>query len=116
MQNNFKELYTLLSWAKPGCLGDAKWFMASCARPMQLGQRRDASETEKRWAAEAQDQVAIMLGRVMLRRTKAIIADQLPRKTDCIVFVELRRVQYAAYRRVIESADCQAVLHHRERA
>jgi hypothetical protein len=38
----------------------------------------------------------------MRRRTKAIIADQLPRKRDNIVFCQLSELQLRAYRRMLQ--------------
>lgn len=39
-----------------------------------------------------------LLGRYMLRRTKAIISDLLPKKEDNIVFCQLSDMQRRAYR------------------
>lgn len=46
----------------------------------------------------------------MLRRNKSIIADQLPRKIDQIVFCELSDYQLRAYQRLISSPDVQLLL------
>jgi SNF2 family DNA or RNA helicase len=39
-------------------------------------------------------QLVDVVKKVALRRTKAIIADQLPRKTDNVVFCQLQPLQY----------------------
>lgn len=39
-------------------------------------------------------QLVDVVKQVTLRRTKAIIADQLPRKTDNVVFCQLQPLQY----------------------
>jgi SNF2 family DNA or RNA helicase len=41
----------------------------------------------------------------MLRRDKRLIADQLPRKSDAIVFCRLAPAQVAAYRAVLALPD-----------
>jgi DNA excision repair protein ERCC-6-like 2 len=46
MQNNYDELYTLLNWAQPGCLGSLKQMRARFIDPIKRGQRRDATFVE----------------------------------------------------------------------
>ena len=48
--------------------------------------------------AEAQRGLQHVLRRFLLRRTKALIAHQMPRKLDYIVFCEMSDLQLAAYR------------------
>ncbi|GAB4813150.1 hypothetical protein N2152v2_000196 [Parachlorella kessleri] len=124
MQNDYDELWCLLDWASPGCLGAKKEFNDEFARAMKLGNKADASleQIEDGRAAQlgnkadasleqteegraAQTQLALDLERVLLRRTKDLIAHQLPCKRDHIVFCNLADRQLAAYRRVLDSAD-----------
>ena len=42
-------------------------------------------------------QLHVLLSDYLLRRTKKLIAHQLPKKTDHIVFCELAPLQLAAY-------------------
>ncbi len=46
MQNEHKELYYLMDWVVPGCLGPKKAFMQYYAEPMKMGQRVGASKWE----------------------------------------------------------------------
>ena len=48
--------------------------------------------------AEAQRGLQHVLRRFLLRRTKALIAHQMPRKLDYIVYCEMSDLQLAAYR------------------
>lgn len=47
-----------------------------------------------RQAEKRRRQLVDVVKQVTLRRTKAIIADQLPRKTDNVVFCQLQPLQY----------------------
>ncbi len=51
----------------------------------------------------------------MLRRTKAIIADQLPRKREHIVFCQLAPLQQRAYARLLACPDLQLLARAEER-
>lgn len=46
MQNDFYELWCLLDWAVPGCLGERDHYKQYYAHAMQMGQRQDASTFE----------------------------------------------------------------------
>ncbi len=46
-----------------------------------------------------------------LRRTKSLIADQLPRKTDEIVFCRMSALQTRAYGRLLDSPDFKLLRH-----
>jgi hypothetical protein len=46
-----------------------------------------------------------------LRRTKSLIADQLPRKTDEIVFCRMSELQTRAYGRLLDSPDFKLLRH-----
>ena len=59
MMNDYDELFTILEWAAPGCLGNAgeckerkKHFNKYIALPMKVGQSLDASESEVAEASE----------------------------------------------------------------
>jgi hypothetical protein len=68
MQNNFGELYALMSWTRKGCLGpgDRKDFLREVARPIQMGQRADAYPAEVQRAHVMQAAVVGMLSLVVL--------------------------------------------------
>ena len=44
LQNDFKELWALLSWAVPDCVSDLRQFEEYYVDPLKLGQRSNASE------------------------------------------------------------------------
>ena len=46
LQNKYEELWCLLDWANPGCLGSMDHFKAEFSQPMVRGFRQDASREE----------------------------------------------------------------------
>ena len=44
LQNKYEELWCLLDWANPGCLGSVKHFQAEFSSPMTKGFRLDAAQ------------------------------------------------------------------------
>lgn len=46
MSNNYHELWAILDFMVPGCLGDASAFHEYYARPIKMGSRSDVSRIE----------------------------------------------------------------------
>ncbi|KAF9480626.1 hypothetical protein BDN70DRAFT_877317 [Pholiota conissans] len=112
IQNSYKEMWTILDWTNPGRLGTARQWNGYVVKPLTEGQSAGASEEERLKA----QQVALilrdkLLPNFFLRRTKDIIKDQLPKKTDQVVFCPLTRVQIAAYKHLLEMEPLQNLLH-----
>ncbi|CAO1626820.1 unnamed protein product [Sympodiomycopsis kandeliae] len=106
VQNRVHEMWTLLDWTNPGKVADLEMWKLLIVNPMKIGQRKNASEEEvkdSRLIAELLSQN--LCSGLMLRRTKALIADQLPKKYDKIVFCPLSAEQLQAYRKLTEQED-----------
>jgi SNF2 family DNA or RNA helicase len=56
-----------------------------------------------------------LLPRFLLRRTKTLIADQLPKKTDKVVFCPLTETQRLAYENLMECEDIELIKHRSEK-
>ena len=90
LQNKYEELWCLLDWANPGCLGSLDHFRAEFSLPMVRGFRQDADAAELAAARTKQTKLNELKQTWLIRRTKAgEIAAQLPRKTDQVVFCGL---------------------------
>ena len=110
VQNKYEELWTLLNWAQPGSHGSAQTWKQDVCWPLKMGQAHDASFDQIASAREkAEELVATILPRVFLRRMKTLIADQLPRKKDQVVFCPLTKTQADAYRAFLESDTCDFI-------
>ncbi|KAF9690587.1 hypothetical protein EKO04_011339 [Ascochyta lentis] len=110
IQNKYEELWNLLNWARPGAYGSAQEWKQTISLPLKLGQAHDATNAQLADSrSRAQDLVHNILPSVFLRRMKTLIADQLPRKSDRVVFCQLTETQANAYRTFLESDRCEFI-------
>src|SRR5690606_2020835 len=103
MQNNLTELYTLLNWAEPNCLGTLDSMRTKYINPIKNGQRRDAELEVVLRGRRASKDLSNQIKRLILRRDKKFIKDKLPNKSDNIIFCPPSRLQVRAYRRILNS-------------
>lgn len=110
IQNNYGELWTLLNWSSPGRFGPMSTWKVTISEPLKLGQSHDASVYElARGRKTAKQLVHNLLPQFFLRRMKSLIKDQLPAKTDRVVFCPLTPDQVDAYRNFLESDYVQTI-------
>ncbi|KAN0061573.1 hypothetical protein ACQY0O_006420 [Thecaphora frezii] len=113
IQNSYRELYTLADWTNPGLLGTVKEWQREIEDPLKMGQRRDASEEQLADArTRAEKLVQNVLPQFFLRRTKALIQDQLPQKYDKVVFCPLTATQLDVYRRILAEPEVDFMRRH----
>ena len=94
MSNHLGELHTLMSWLVPGLLGSAARFDKAFRRPIEKdGDRLRAEILRKRIAP------------FLLRRTKEVVAPELPPRTESVVTIELEGGQRALYESVRLAMD-----------
>ncbi|KAG5928368.1 hypothetical protein E4U42_000761 [Claviceps africana] len=111
IQNKYEELWTLLDWTNPGHFGSKSEWMQTISKPLAVGQSHDATVAQLSLARKtAQKLVQNLLPRYFLRRMKTLIADQLPKKTDRVVFCPLSDLQRDAYKTFIGSEQVQLLL------
>ncbi|NWU42216.1 ER6L2 protein, partial [Hylia prasina] len=110
LQNNMKELWCVMDWAVPGLLGSRVHFKKKFSDPVEHGQRHTASKRELATGRKAMVKLARKMAGWFLRRTKALISDQLPKKEDRMVFCSLTEFQKAVYQAVLETDDVTLVL------
>ncbi|KAJ9156547.1 Switch 2 [Pleurostoma richardsiae] len=98
IQNKYEELWTLLNWTNPGHFGSFGEWRRSISVPLTVGQSHDATLKQLGRAREtAKKLVQNLLPEFFLRRMKTLIADQLPKKSDKVVFCPLTDRQREAY-------------------
>ncbi|KAI4249681.1 MAG: hypothetical protein L6R40_000470 [Gallowayella cf. fulva] len=104
IQNSYDELWTLLNWTNPGKFGPITTWKTSISDPLKMGQSHDATVYELSKARKtAKALVENLLPQFFLRRMKSIIADQLPKKSDRVVFCPLTSTQSEAYENFLDS-------------
>jgi DNA excision repair protein ERCC-6-like 2 len=103
IQNKYEELWTLLNWTNPGRFGPISTWKASICDPLELGQSHDATVYQlSRARKTAKKLVENLLPPFFLRRIKTLIKDQLPKKSDRVVFCPLTQTQADAYERFLD--------------
>ncbi|KAI1820481.1 P-loop containing nucleoside triphosphate hydrolase protein [Xylaria intraflava] len=111
IQNNYEELWALLNWTNPGQFGTMRDWQRMVAQPLAIGQSHDATLQQlskaRTTAKKLRDN---LLPKFFLRRLKSLIADQLPKKSDKVVFCPLSDLQREAYENVLASPIAQFVL------
>jgi SNF2 family DNA or RNA helicase len=115
IQNKYEELWCLLNWARPGAYGSAQEWKQKISLPLKMGQAHDATNAQLADSrSRAQDLVHKILPSVFLRRMKTLIAHQLPKKSDRIIFCQLTETQIEAYSNFLESDRCEFIRTARE--
>ncbi|CAL5872632.1 uncharacterized protein PFLUO_LOCUS6898 [Penicillium psychrofluorescens] len=116
IQNRYEELWTLLNWTNPGVLGPVTTWTTQIATPLKIGQSHEATQSElSRARKTAKKLVENLLPQFFLRRMKTLIADQLPKKSDRVVFCPLTETQAEAYETFLESDIVQYIKQSSER-
>ena len=106
LQNKYEELWTILNWCNPGSVGSPKIWNSTISRPLRLGQAHDATNRQLGNARRIAHQlVTNLLPRMFIRRMKSLIAHQLPKKSDRVVFCPLTLTQTEAYENLCESEN-----------
>ncbi|KAM3545299.1 hypothetical protein ARSEF1564_001771 [Beauveria bassiana] len=110
IQNKYEELWALLDWTNPGNFGTRSEWSQTISKPLTVGQSHEATLAQLSLARQtAQKLVNNLLPRYFLRRMKSLIADQLPKKTDRVVFCPLTDLQKQAYDNFLDSDDVSTI-------
>nr|XP_009927624.1 PREDICTED: DNA excision repair protein ERCC-6-like 2 isoform X3 [Haliaeetus albicilla] len=96
--------------AVPGLLGSRVHFKKKFSDPVEHGQRHTATKRELATGRQAMMKLARKMSGWFLRRTKALISDQLPKKEDRMVYCSLTEFQKAVYQAVLQTEDVNLVL------
>ncbi|KAK4113613.1 hypothetical protein N656DRAFT_778414 [Canariomyces notabilis] len=103
IQNKYDELWTLLNWTNPGHFGTLAEWTQTITKPLTVGQSHDATLKQLSIArTTAKKLVQNLLPEFFLRRMKTLIAHQLPKKSDKVVFCPLTDIQREAYQNFLE--------------
>lgn len=111
IQNKYEELWVLLDWANPGEVDTLRQWKAQISGPLKRGQSHDATTYELRDSRRlAKDLVRNLLPPMFLRRVKTLISDQLPKKSDRVVFCPLTSIQKEAYKKILDSEVVEYIM------
>ncbi|XP_034090882.1 DNA excision repair protein ERCC-6-like 2 isoform X2 [Gymnodraco acuticeps] len=115
LQNNLEELWCVMDWAIPGCLGNLGHFKNNFSDPIEQGQRHSATKRALATARKTVRALVRKISHLFLRRTKALIKEQLPKKDDRVVYCSLTDFQQTVYQTVLDSEDVTLILKSSEK-
>ncbi|XP_078355555.1 DNA excision repair protein ERCC-6-like 2, partial [Oculina patagonica] len=109
LQNKLAEFWCVLDWANPGSLGSCKKFEKEFGKPIRKGQPYDATKRELAVGRKKSKDLQSKIGRCFLRRTKDLIADQLPKKDELVAFCPLTPFQEDVYQTLLQNPDVEMI-------
>ncbi|XP_029572376.1 DNA excision repair protein ERCC-6-like 2 [Salmo trutta] len=115
LQNNLDELWCVMDWAIPRCLGSLGNFKNMFSDPIELGQKHSVTKRALATGRRAVQALAGKLSQWFLRRTKALIREQLPKKDDRVVYCSLTSFQQTVYQAVLDTEDVTLLLRSSEK-
>ena len=111
IQNKYEELWTLLNWTNPGHFGTRAEWSNTITKPLTVGQSHDATLKQLSISrTTAKKLVQNLLPDFFLRRMKTLIAHQLPKKSDKVVFCPLNDLQSEAYQNFLEGPQVTFII------
>ncbi|KAL7392137.1 hypothetical protein ABVT39_019953 [Epinephelus coioides] len=115
LQNNLEELWCVMDWAIPGCLGNIGHFKNKFSDPIEHGQKHSATKRALATGRKTVRALVRKISHLFLRRTKALIREQLPKKDDRVVYCTLTDFQRSVYQTVLDSDDVMLLLRSSEK-
>ena len=103
MSNKYVELWVLFDWCSNGQVGEKSHFNQYYAKELGNGFKKNAKQWELMRRLSRQKELKKLLDEWMLQRFKSIIAHEMPKKRDHIVFCRLAAEQEEVNMRVLES-------------
>lgn len=112
VQNNLRELWSLMDFVFPGRLGTLPVFMAEFSVPITQGSYVNASGVEVQTAYNCGVILRDTIAPYLLRRTKANVQVQidLPSRTEQVLFCKLTDDQRELYKAFLASKDVVRIL------
>ncbi|KAI9031602.1 SNF2 family N-terminal domain-containing protein [Phycomyces nitens] len=123
IQNNLKELWSLFDFIFPGRLGESTIepaasdtlpvFQSQFSVPISIGGYANATNVQVQTAYKCACMLRDLISPYLLRRMKVDVAQDLPKKSEQVLFCKLTKPQRQAYLQFIHSKDMDSILEHR---
>lgn len=110
IQNNLTELWSLFDFIYPGRLGTLPVFQAQFATTISIGGYANATNIQVQTAYKCAVILRDLIAPYMLRRMKSDVANDLPHKTEKVLFCRLTRQQKEIYLAFLKSSDLKLIL------
>ncbi|XP_068664751.1 protein CHROMATIN REMODELING 8 isoform X2 [Aristolochia californica] len=109
IQNKLSELWSLFDFVFPGKLGVLPVFETEFAVPITVGGYANATPLQVSTAYRCAVVLRDLIMPYLLRRMKADVNAQLPKKTEHVLFCSLTSEQRAAYRAFLASSEVEQI-------
>lgn len=110
IQNNLVELWSLFDFVFPGKLGTLPVFQRQFCIPINLGGYANATNIQVQAAYKCAVILKELISPYMLRRVKADVARDLPKKSEMVLFCKLTPEQRTLYKDFLSSNDLERIL------
>jgi SNF2 family DNA or RNA helicase len=112
MQNNLRELWSLVDFVFPGKLGTLPTFMEHFAIPITRGGYANASPIEVQTAYKCACILRDTIKKYLIRRIKSEqnVVLKLPTKNEQVLFCRLTKNQRVIYKEYLKSQQCKDIL------
>ncbi|KAJ2004915.1 DNA repair protein rhp26, partial [Coemansia thaxteri] len=110
IQNNLTELWSLFDFIFPGRLGTLPVFNNQFVVPITVGGYASANTLQVRAGYRCACVLRDLIDPYLLRRLKADVAQDLPQKTEHVLFCRLTPMQRTAYIGFLRSNDMDRIL------
>ncbi|KAJ2557155.1 DNA repair protein rhp26 [Coemansia sp. RSA 1933] len=110
IQNNLTELWSLFDFIFPGRLGTLPVFNNQFAIPITVGGYASANSLQVRAAYRCACILRDLIDPYLLRRLKADVAQDLPQKSEQVLFCRLTPMQRMAYKAFVQSSDMERIM------
>ncbi|XP_071797517.1 DNA excision repair protein ERCC-6-like isoform X2 [Asterias amurensis] len=112
MQNNLRELWSLIDFVFPGKLGTLPVFMEKFSVPITIGGYSNATQVQVQTAYKCASVLRDTINPYLLRRLKADVKQNLnlPSKSEQVLFCRLSEEQIQIYKDYLNSKECQLIL------
>ncbi|KAG0331334.1 hypothetical protein BG004_001723 [Podila humilis] len=116
IQNNLNELWSLFDFVFPGRLGTLPVFQSQFAIPINLGGYANASNVQVQTAYKCAVVLRDLINPYLLRRMKADVATDMPKKSEQVLFCKLTPPQRAAYEDFLRSNEMTSIMNGKRHA
>lgn len=103
MSNNVEEIYSLISWAAPGYLGDPVEFKAHYAEPIAAGTGADSTAYERRKSIMKLKVLHTEIQPKVNRANIEVLKGSLKPKVEFVITVPLQEAQAELYKRYVDA-------------
>lgn len=105
IQNNLTELWSLFDFIFPGRLGTLPVFQQQFSVPINMGGYANATNIQVQTGYKCAVALRNLISPYLLRRIKADVAKDLPRKNEMVLFCKLTQYQRNKYLQFLNSED-----------